>query len=80
MGTIAESNYDKDMNSNSRLSQNQTPDGQEGQQDESEMLGVSEYELWLVKKDFEAKIKKEMMDQVIRDYAQMREIAEQNSI
>lgn len=36
---------------------------------------VSEFELWLVKKDFESKIKKDMMDQVLRDYDQVREIA-----
>ena len=35
---------------------------------------VSDFDLWLIKKDFVVKIKKEMLQQVLGDYQQLRDL------
>lgn len=40
---------------------------------------MSEFEFWLVKKDFESKIRQDMIEQVLEDYQQMREALEKEN-
>lgn len=35
---------------------------------------VSDYDLWVVKKDFESKIRSEMLEQLLKDYDEIRQV------
>lgn len=49
-----------------------TKEGEEGQEEEPKT--VSEYELWKNKKEFEIRIRQDMLNQVLENYDQQREL------
>lgn len=50
-----------------------------GESEASSRKEVSEYEFWLVKKDFESKIRQDMIEQVLEDYQQVRDALEKEN-